>query len=136
VVLVIQLLSPRRRETLEELRRLSEQAGGAVHYTLVAARMRISAWTAYGLLRELERAGLVLRSYARDPRPRGGRSRILFLPAEGEPLRGAGDPLRDAVLRLRAIAEESAAALSQIGSGQLANKLTSASVEVSELLDR
>lgn len=129
MVLVIQLLSPRRRETLEELRRLSEQAGGAVHYTLVAARMRISAWTAYGLLRELERAGLVLRSYARDPHPRGGRSRILFLPADG-------DPLRDAVHRLRAIAEESAVALAKLGSRQLANQLTSASVEVSELLER
>lgn len=126
---MIQFLSPRRRETLEELRRLSEQAGGAVHYTLVAARMRISAWTAYGLLRELERAGLVLRSYARDPRPGGGRSRILFLPADG-------DPLRDAVQRLRTIAEESAEALARLGSRQLANQLTSASVELSELLER
>ena len=131
---MIQLLSPRRRETLEELRRLSEQAGGAVHYTLVAARMRISAWTAYALLRELERAGLVLRSYARDPRPGGGRSRILFLPAQVLPTQA--DPLRDAVQRLRAIAEESAAALARLGSRQLANQLTSASVEVSELLER
>lgn len=126
---MIQLLSPRRREALEELRRLSEQAGGAVHYTLVAARMRISAWTAYGLLRELERAGLVLRSYAREPRKTGGRSRILFLPADG-------DPLRDAVQRLRAIAEESAAKLARLGDGQLATQLTAASVELSELLER
>jgi len=126
---VFQVLSPRRRETLEELRRLSEQAGGAVHYTLVAARMRISAWTAYGLLRELERAGLVLRSYAREPRNTGGRSRILFLPADG-------DPLRDAVQRLREIAEESAAKLARLGDRKLATQLKSASVELSELIER
>lgn len=129
VLVLLGTLSPRRRETLEELRRLSEQAGGAVHYTLVAARMRISAWTAYGLLRELERAGLVLRSYAREPRAGGGRSRILFLPADG-------DPLRDAVQRLRAIADESAAALSRLGDRKLATQLTAASVELSELVDR
>ncbi len=126
---MLQALSPRRRETLEVLRRLSEQAGGAVHYTLVGARMRISAWTAYGLLRELERAGLVLRSYAREPRPAGGRSRILFLPAAG-----TADPLREAVDRLRSVAEESAAALASLGDRQLASQLTAASVQVSELL--
>ncbi len=126
---MLQVLSPRRRETLDELRRLCDQAGGAVHYTLVATRLRISAWTAYGLLRELERAGLVLRSYAREPRTTGGRSRILFLPAEG-------DPLRDAVQRLRAIAEESAATLARAGDRRLATRLTAASVEVSELLNR
>lgn len=126
---MLQVLSPRRRETLDELRRLSEQAGGAVHYTLVAARLRVSAWTAYGLLRELERAGLVLRSYAREPRSGGGRSRILFLPADG-------DPLRDAVQRLRAIAEESAAALARLGDRQLATQLTAASVELAELVER
>ena len=126
---MLQVLSPRRRETLEVLRRLSEQAGGAVHYTLVAARMRISAWTAYGLLRELERGGLVLRSYAREPHPGGGRSRILFLPADG-------DPLRDALQRLRTIAEESAATLARLGDRQLATRLTAASGEISELLER
>lgn len=123
-------LTPRRRETLEVLRRLTEQAGGAVHYSLVAARMRISAWTAYGLLRELERTGLVLRQYARESNPLGGRSRILFEPAPG------GESLRAAVDRLREIADESAAALARLGSRQLANQLTAASVELSELLER
>ena len=123
-------LTPRRRETLAELRLLTAQAGDAVHYSLLAARMKISAWTAYGLLRELERMGLVVRRYAREPRGHGGRSRILFLPA---PAAGA-DPLREAVGRLRAIAEESAAALSRLGSTQLATQLTAASTEISELL--
>lgn len=124
-------LTPRRRETLAELRLLTAQAGQAVHYSLLAARMRISAWTAYGLLRELERAGLVLRSYAREPSRRGGRSRILFLPA---PAAGA-DPLREAAGRLRAIAEESAAALAGLGKSQLATRLTAASSEITKLLE-
>ena len=38
-------LTPRRLETLATLRRLTEEAGSAVHYSLVGARMRISAWT-------------------------------------------------------------------------------------------
>jgi DNA-binding PadR family transcriptional regulator len=128
---VLPVLSPRRRETLEVLRRLSEQAGGAVHYTVVGARMRISAWTAYGLLRELERAGWVSRRYSREPGSGGGRSRILFLPAAA-----GADPLRDAVERLRGLAEESAATLARLGDGQLATRLEAASVEVSELLRR
>ncbi len=69
---------------MEALQRLSAQAGEAVHYSLVGARMRISAWTAYGLLRELENLGLVTRRSSRpEKNPMGGRSRILFLPRAG-----------------------------------------------------
>ncbi len=108
-------LTPRRRETLEYLRRLVETAGGPVHYSAVASAMGISAWTAYGLLRELERTGLVSRSYALDSGPRlGGRSRILFGPAAPAPS-GAFpsdllDRLRPAFERFAAIADEGAAA--------------------------
>jgi hypothetical protein len=74
-------LTARRLEALEALQRLTAQAGDAVHYSLVGARMRISAWTAYGLLRELENLGLVTRRSVRShASPLGGRSRILFLP--------------------------------------------------------
>ncbi|TMD52192.1 MAG: hypothetical protein E6I85_11170, partial [Chloroflexi bacterium] len=65
-------LTPRRLETLDTLRRLSEEAGSAVHYSLVAARMRISAWTAYDLLLELEKLGLVARRYAQEATPSRG----------------------------------------------------------------
>ena len=75
-------LTPRRLETLATLRRLTEEAGSAVHYSLVGARMRISAWTAYDLLLELEKLGLVVRRYVQDGAPtHGGRSRILFAPS-------------------------------------------------------
>ena len=108
-------LTPRRRETLEVLRRLTEQAGGAVHYSLVGARMRVSAWTAYGLLRELEAMGLVTRRYLGREPGAGGRSRILFLPASGNSAPAAGSaPVREALVeafeRFRAIADERAAA--------------------------
>ncbi|HEV2033156.1 MAG TPA: hypothetical protein VGU71_02990 [Candidatus Dormibacteraeota bacterium] len=79
-------LTARRLEALEALQRLTAAAvgrgpGEAVHYSLVAARMRISTWTAYGLMRELEKLGLVTRRAAPPvPNSVGGRSRVLFLP--------------------------------------------------------
>jgi hypothetical protein len=79
-------LTARRLEALDHLQRLTAQAGDAVHYSLVAARMRISAWTAYGLLRELESLGLVTRRSAPlEHSPAGGRSRVVFLPSASPP---------------------------------------------------
>jgi hypothetical protein len=79
-------LTLRRLEALDTLQRLTAQAGEAVHYSLVAARMKISTWTAYGLLRELESLGLVTRRSARpEHRASGGRSRIMFLPSTTAP---------------------------------------------------
>ncbi|HLQ62162.1 MAG TPA: hypothetical protein VK131_09885 [Candidatus Acidoferrales bacterium] len=110
-------LTPRRLETLAMLQRLCEQAGSSVHYSLVGARMRISAWTAYGLLRELEQMGLVARTYAtRRGRP-GGRSRILFRPSA----RAAAPPeetqgrLRAVFEHFASIADEAAAAREYLG---------------------
>ena len=90
------------------LQRLSAQAGGAVHYSLVAARMKISAWTAYSLLRELERMGLVGRRYARAAG--GGRSQALFLPVSGLVAVAPDAALEAAFRRFAAIADETAAA--------------------------
>jgi hypothetical protein len=110
-------LTPRRGETLGVLRRLAAERGGGVHYSDVAAAMGISAWTAYGLLRELERAGVAARSYAipgdvvRQSARRGGRSRILFSPSGGAlPSVELVDHLRRAVERFGSIADEGVAA--------------------------
>ena len=95
------------------LRRLAAERGGGVHYSEVAGQMRISAWTAYGLLRELERAGLAARSYAHpaETARRGGRSRILFTPLGGAlPAAELVERLRRAVERFAAITDEGAAA--------------------------
>lgn len=101
-------LTPRRQEALETLQRLTAQAGGAVHYSLVAARMRISAWTAYSLLRELERTGLVARSYVQATG--GGRSRALFRPVSSLAHVSPDAALESAFRRFAAIADETSAA--------------------------
>ena len=102
-------LTPRRTEALATLRRLAAEAGGAVHYSLVAAGMRISAWTAYDLLLELEKLGLVARRYAPAP-GQAGRSRILFMPAAAPPASGDETALAAAFERFAAIPDEAAAA--------------------------
>jgi hypothetical protein len=103
-------------EALDHLQRLTAQAGEAVHYSLVAARMRISTWTAYGLLRELESLGLVTRRSAPlEHRPAGGRSRIMFLPSAPLPPPSPSPDaletqLRAAFDRFASIGDEAAAA--------------------------
>lgn len=107
-------MTPRRRETLETLQDLTDQVGHAVHYSLVGTGMRISAWTAYGLLRELEKMGLVVRRYALEPGKRlGGRSRILFEPVTAQLSEGADHGLSvlvDSFKRFSAIDDEATAA--------------------------
>ncbi len=107
-------LTARRLEALDALQRLTAQAGEAVHYSLVAARMRISTWTAYGLLRELEALGLVTRRSAPPTHsPAGGRSRIMFLPnaAAAVPSTDALEAqLKAAFNRFAPIGDEAAAA--------------------------
>jgi hypothetical protein len=75
--------------------------------------MRISAWTAYDLLLELEKLGLVVRRYVQDGAPtHGGRSRILFAPAAATAASSGGfaASLGAAFERFSAIRDETAAA--------------------------
>lgn len=105
-------LTHRRRTALDALRELAAAAGGPVHYPAVGERMGISAWTAYGLLRDLESLGLAERSYAIAPgHTAGGRSRILFLPTSPAAQAEADSEglLRSAFERFAAIADEAAA---------------------------
>ena len=105
-------LTPRRGDTLAALRRLVAERGAGVHYSEVAGDMGISAWTAYALLRELERAGLVRRTYAVPSGVRmGGRSRILFSPTvTSVPAAELAEALGRAVERFAAIADAATAA--------------------------
>lgn len=83
-------LTSRRRECLAALDVACAAAGGAVHYSAVAAPLGISAWTAYDLLRELERDGLVATSYAHRPGVAVGRTQVGFAPtAAGRAALGA-----------------------------------------------
>jgi DNA-binding CsgD family transcriptional regulator len=105
-------LTPRRGDALAALRQLSAGRESGVHYSEVAGAMGISAWTAYALLRELERAGLVRRTYAVHTGVRtGGRSRILFSPtAASVPVAELAEALRRAVERFGGIADAATAA--------------------------
>ena len=84
-------LTSRRRQCLAALDAAVRAAGGAVHYSAVAEPLGISAWTAYDLLRELERDGLVATSYAHRAGVAVGRTQVGFAPtaagraALGEP---------------------------------------------------
>ncbi|MBO0684489.1 MAG: hypothetical protein J2P45_15130, partial [Candidatus Dormibacteraeota bacterium] len=97
---------------LAALRRLATGREAGVHYSEVAHSMGISAWTAYALLRELERADLVRRAYAVPSGARtGGRSRILFAPTvPSVPVAELADALRGAVERFGAIGDAATAA--------------------------
>lgn len=111
-------LTPRRADTLQTLKVLVDETGGAVHYSLVAARMKISAWTAYDLLVELEKLGLAARRYAQAP-GHAGRSRALFAPAAPRP---ADAPVAKAVLgaafeRFSQISDEAVAAQAYLAAG-------------------
>lgn len=64
--------------------RLAGPEGRPVHYQTVAKAVGVSKWTAYDVLRELERLGLVEVHYLRDEEQAHGpgRSRVFFVPTE------------------------------------------------------
>jgi len=75
-------LTVRRLECLDALAAAVAAGGGPVHYSAVATPLGISAWTAYDLLRELERDRLVAASYAHRPGVAVGRTQVAFAPTE------------------------------------------------------
>ena len=124
-------LTARRRECLAALDAAVRLAGGAVHYSAVAEPLGISAWTAYDLLRELEREGLVATSYAHRAGVAVGRTQVGFAPtsagraALGEP---SAPPAEERALR-RARASLASmpsvpAALAAVGRGSRGLDLT------------
>jgi len=75
-------LTARRRECLAALAAEVSAAGGPVHYSVVARPLRISPWTAYDLLRELERDGLAAASYGHREGVAVGRTQVAFAPTD------------------------------------------------------
>lgn len=75
-------LSPRRYAFLETLFRLARSGGGPVHYADLAKEMGVSRWTAYDMMRELAKDGLVAAVYARSDPGYPGRSHVLFVTTE------------------------------------------------------
>jgi predicted ArsR family transcriptional regulator len=81
---IFDMLTARQREFLQKLVAMCRGARRAVHYSALAAELGVSKWSAYGMLRALERKGLVDRWYALRRRRLGssGRSSILFGPTQ------------------------------------------------------
>jgi len=75
------VLTPRRKEFLDRVTELARRTGGPVHYVTVADELGVSKWTAYDMLKQLERDGFLVAEYAVGPGQRGpGRSQIVFRP--------------------------------------------------------
>ena len=76
-------LTRRQEAFIHKLLDLYREIGDAVHYALVAERLGVSKFTAYDMLRLLEKKGYVTSEYALDPQKSGpGRSTVLFRPTE------------------------------------------------------
>ena len=74
----------RRQETfLHNLLDLYRDLGGPIHYTALAERVGVSPFTAYNMLRLLEKKGLAASEYRVDSdKPIPGRSEVFFWPTE------------------------------------------------------
>ncbi len=74
-------LTLRQRAFLNKLVDLCHEAHGPVHYSEVARTLGVSRFSAYDMLRLLERKGLVRAEYQRDEREGGpGRPSVVFVP--------------------------------------------------------
>lgn len=72
-------LTERRKQFLQELVELYHRTRIPVHYETLARALGVSKWTAYDMLKELEKLGYLTRDYAVN-RGDPGRSLIVFAP--------------------------------------------------------
>jgi DNA-binding MarR family transcriptional regulator len=73
------LLTERRKQFLRKLIDLYQKTNVPVHYETLAKALGVSKWTAYDMLKELEKLGYLTRDYTVNP-GETGRSQIVFLP--------------------------------------------------------
>ncbi|NPV54864.1 MAG: hypothetical protein HPY71_15335 [Firmicutes bacterium] len=76
-------LTRRRKEFLLEVKKVYDETREPVHYAMLARALGVSKWTAYDMLKELEKQGYVraeyvVNSYERAP----GRSMVVFVPTK------------------------------------------------------
>lgn len=75
------MITARRLEFLRTIKEIYESSSLPVHYVKVAEKMGISKWSAYEMLKSLERDGLLSRHYeVNSAGKHPGRSMILFAP--------------------------------------------------------
>jgi len=74
-------LTRRRKEFLNKIVNLFQQTGIPVHYATVGEALKVSKWTAYDILRELEKQGFLRAEYSVGREVKNpGRSMVMFLP--------------------------------------------------------
>lgn len=72
-------LTKRRQQFLHQLMELYQKTNLPVHYETVAQSIGVSKWTAYDMLKEIEKLGFISRSYEVNPKETG-RSQVVFVP--------------------------------------------------------
>lgn len=72
-------LTERRKQFLQKLIDLYQKTNVPVHYETLAKALGVSKWTAYDMLKEIEKLGYLVRDYAVNP-GETGRSQIVFMP--------------------------------------------------------
>lgn len=72
-------LTERRKQFLHKLLELYQKTNLPVHYETLAQALGVSKWTAYDMLKQLEKLGYLSRDYTVKP-GEIGRSQIVFLP--------------------------------------------------------
>lgn len=72
-------LTERRKQFLKKIMELFQKTNLPVHYQTIANALGVSKWTAYDVLKELERLGYLSRDYKINPNEMG-RSHIVFMP--------------------------------------------------------
>lgn len=72
-------LTERRKQFLKKIIELFQKTNLPVHYQTIANALGVSKWTAYDVLKELERLGYLSRDYTVNPNEMG-RSHIVFMP--------------------------------------------------------
>jgi len=78
-------LTPRQRAFLTKLRDLYRERRGPVHYSTVAERLGVSKFSAYDMLRVLERKGVAGSEYLLAGERSGpGRSQVVFYPKNAD----------------------------------------------------
>jgi len=73
-------LTPRQLTFLNKLLELYRENRGPVHYTQVARRVGVNKFSAYDMLKVLERKGFVSSDYIFGKHSGPGRSRVVFYP--------------------------------------------------------
>lgn len=74
-------LTNRRKQFLEKLMELYEKSNFPVHYETLANAIGVSKWTAYDMLKQLEKMGLLKKEYVVN-KSDTGRSQIVYSPSD------------------------------------------------------